>query len=182
MQEVPEQEILKSIGNPKTLNKGYRLLVDQYQERIYWQVRKMVICHDDTHDVVQNVFVKVYRGISKFKGESKLSTWLFRIAYNESITFLNQKARKLKITNEELSSRLVEGLESDVYFTSSEVEIALQKALAQLPDRQKEIFNMRYYDEIKFKDIAEILNLTEGAVKSSYHIAAKKIESFIREN
>ncbi len=177
-----EQDILALIATRGTREKGYRQLVDRYQERIYWQVRKMVLSHDDTHDVVQNVFIKVYKGISSFKGDSKLSTWLFRIAYNESVTFLNKRARQLKVTDQELADRMVSNLEADVHFTSSEVELALQKALASLPARQKQIFNLRYYDEIKFKDIAEILDLSEGAVKSSYHIAAKKIESHIREH
>lgn len=175
-----EHEILELIHSPQTIEAGYRMLLKEFQEQLYWQIRKLVINHDDAHDVLQNVFVKVFKGIKNFKGDSKLSSWLYRIAYNESMTFLNKKGKQLQITDIELQEHLVNQLESDVYFTGDEIQLALQKALAQLPQRQNEIFKMRYYDEVKFKDIAQLLNLTEGAVKASYHIAAKKIEQFIK--
>ncbi|WP_438962525.1 RNA polymerase sigma factor [Nonlabens sp.] len=177
-----DQEILKLIQLPQTREAGYRLLLQVFQQQLYWQIRKLVINHDDAHDVLQNVFVKVFKGIHNFKGDSKLSSWLYRIAYNESMTFLNKKARQIQINDDDLQSYLVEQLQADVYFTGDEIQLALQKALAQLPKRQSEIFKMRYYDEVKFKDIAELLELSEGAVKSSYHIAAKKIELFLKRD
>lgn len=182
MNSPADQEILDLVATATTRDAGYRLLLQTYQEQLYWQIRKMVLNHDDTHDILQNVCLKVFKGISKFRGDSKLSSWLFRIAYNESITFLNKKSKQLQVSSTELQESLVNNLEADVYFTGDQVQLALQKALAQLPDRQKEIFNLRYYDEIKFKDIATILDLSEGAVKSSYHIAVKKIQQFIKQD
>lgn len=177
-----EEEIIALLRNPDSQDAGYKLLVQEYGQRLYWQIRKLVLDHDDADDVLQNVFIKVFRGFDNFKGDSKLSTWLFRIAYNESITFLTSKAKALKITSQELQVKMVNALEADVHFTEDQVLVELQKALALLPDRQKEIFNMRYYDDLKFHDIAVILELSEGAVKSSYHIAAKKIEAFIKRD
>ncbi|WP_397303754.1 RNA polymerase sigma factor [Nonlabens ulvanivorans] len=177
-----EYEILELLKVPHSTEAGYRMLLKEFQEQLYWQIRKLVIDHDDAHDVLQNVFVKVFKGIKNFKGDSKLSSWLYRIAYNESMTFLTKKKKQLQISDAELQAHLVEQIEADVYFTGDEIQFALQKALAQLPKRQSEIFKMRYYDEVKFKDIANLLELSEGAVKSSYHIAAKKIEQFIKED
>lgn len=175
-------EILELIKEPDTKDAGYRMLLQEFQQQLYWQIRKLVIDHDDAHDVLQNVFLKVFKGIHNFKGDSKLSSWLYRIAYNESMTFLRKKAKQVQIDDAELQSYLVNQLEADVYFTGDEIQLALQKALAQLPKRQSEIFKMRYYDEMKFKDIADLLELSEGAVKASYHIAAKKIEGFLKND
>jgi RNA polymerase sigma-70 factor (ECF subfamily) len=182
MGQVPEQEIIALIKDPSSQDKGFRLLVHHYQQLLYWQIRKILLNHEDTDDVLQNVFIKVYRGLHNFKGDSKLSTWMYRIAYNESMTFLKKKSRTVKIESAELQEYLVDQLEADVYFSGDDIQMELQKALARLPDRQRQVFNMRYYDEIKFKDIAEILELSEGAVKSSYHIAAKKIEQYIKRD
>lgn len=176
-----EVEIIELIKSAETVEAGYRLLLQEFQQQLYWQIRKLVLDHEDAHDVLQNVFVKVFKGVKNFKGDSKLSSWLYRIAYNESMTFLTKKRKQLQISDIELQTKLVDQLEADVYFTGDEIQLALQKALAQLPNRQREIFNMRYYDEVKFKDIAQLLDLSEGAVKSSYHIAAKKIEQYIKQ-
>ncbi|MGJ8684575.1 MAG: RNA polymerase sigma factor [Nonlabens sp.] len=177
-----EREILELIQSTQTVEAGYRMLLQDFQQQLYWQIRKLVIDHDDAHDVLQNVFVKVFKGIKNFKGDSKLSSWLYRIAYNESMTFLTKKGKQLQVSDIELQTHLVDQLEADVYFTGDEIQLALQKALAQLPARQSQIFKMRYYDEVKFKEIAELLDLSEGAVKSSYHIAAKKIEEYIKSD
>lgn len=182
MRKTTDEEIISLILEKSTTNKGFQLLVSQYQEQLYWQIRKMVLLHDDADDVLQNVFIKIFKGVKNFKYDSKLSTWMFRIAYNESITFLTRKGKSLQLSSQELQDHLTEKLEADVYFTSDEIELALKKALAQLPDRQREVFNLRYYDDLKFKDIAEILDLSEGAVKSTYHIAAKKVERFIKQD
>jgi RNA polymerase sigma-70 factor (ECF subfamily) len=182
MSNTPDKEIISLILKESTVHKGFKLLVGQYQQQLYWQIRKMVIVHDDADDVLQNVFIKIFKGIRTFKGDSKLSTWMFRIAYNESITFLTKKAKNLQLSSQELQEYLTNNLEADAYFTGDEIEKKLKQALAQLPDRQREVFNLRYYDDLKFKDIALILDLTEGAVKSTYHIAAKKVEQFIKLN
>lgn len=182
MDKDAESHLIALLKNPTSQDAGYKLLVQQYGQQLYWQIRKMVLDHEDADDVLQNVFIKVFRGFNNFKGDSKLSTWLFRIAYNESVTFLTQRAKTQKISSQELQSKLVENLEADVYFTGDQIQLALQKALAALPDRQREIFNMRFYDDLKFQDIAQILDLTEGAVKSSYHIAAKKVEAHLITN
>jgi len=179
---MAEKELISLILDPSTVDKGFRMLVSQYQERLYWQIRKIVVQHEDADDVLQNVFVKIYKGIKNFKGDSRLSTWMYRIAYNESMTHLTKKGKSLQLSSQELQDHLVEQLEADVYFTGDQIQLELKKALAQLPDRQREVFNMRYYDDLMFKDIADILGLTEGAVKSTYHIAAKKIEKFIKED
>jgi RNA polymerase sigma-70 factor (ECF subfamily) len=176
-----EQELILLLRNAATQDAGYRMLVRDYSKQLYWQIRKIVLNHDDAHDVLQNVFVKIFKGFHNFKADSKLSTWLFRIAYNESMTFLTNKAKTLKVSSQELQDYLINSLEADVYFAGDQIQLELQKALAALPDRQKEIFNMRYYDDLKFQDIASILGLSEGAVKSSYHIAAKKIVAFVRK-
>ncbi|KQC33094.1 RNA polymerase sigma70 factor [Nonlabens sp. YIK11] len=180
MSQTTDREILDLIANPKSLDKGFRMLVKEHQQNLYWQIRKILLNHEDADDVLQNVFIKIFRGLPNFKGDSKLSTWMFRIAYNESMTFLKRKSKIVQINSAEMQDYLVQQLEADVYFTGDDIQMQLQKALVRLPDRQREIFNMRYYDEIKFKDIAEILELSEGAVKSSYHIAAKKIESYLK--
>jgi len=182
MSSTTDREILDLVKDPKSIDKGFRLLVKQHQQQLYWQIRKILLNHEDADDVLQNVFIKIFKGLPKFKGDSKLSTWMFRIAYNESMTFLKRKSKIVQINSTEMQDYLVQQLEADVYFTGDEIQMQLQKALARLPDRQREIFNMRYYDEIKFKDIAVILELSEGAVKSSYHIAAKKIESYLKED
>jgi RNA polymerase sigma factor (sigma-70 family) len=182
MSTTPDKELISLILDRSTTNQGFRELVAQYQEQLYWQIRKMVIVHDDADDVLQNVFIKIFKGVKNFKGDSKLSTWMFRIAYNESITFLNKKGKSLQLSSQELQDHLMDKLEADVYFTSDEIQLALKKALAQLPDRQREVFNLRYYDDLQFKIIAKLLDLSEGAVKSTYHIAAKKVERFIKED
>lgn len=140
----------------------------------------MVKNHDDTDDILQNVFIKVYKNVKKFKGDSKLYSWLYRIATNEAITFLNQKAKKYQISNEELQQHLVESLKADVYYQGEEIQLKLQQAIATLPQKQQQVFNMKYFQDLKYKEIANILETSEGALKASYHIASKKIEAFIK--
>lgn len=142
----------------------------------------MVKDHDDTDDVLQNTFLKIYRNIDQFKGESKLYSWMYRIATNESISFLNKKAKRLHITSEELQNQIIDNLESDVYFEGREIQLKLQKAIATLPDKQQQVFNMKYFEELKYREMSEILNTSEGALKASYHLATKKIEEFLKTN
>jgi RNA polymerase sigma-70 factor (ECF subfamily) len=177
-----ERLLVQRLQTRETADKAFRELVDLHKERLYWHIRNIVKNHDDTDDVLQNTFVKVFRNIKKFKGESKLFSWMYRIATNESITFLNSKARKMKLSNEELQQRLVENLESDVYFEGEQAELQLQKAISRLPEKQRLVFNMRYFEEMKYSDMAEILEVTEGSLKSNYHHASKKIEAYLKEN
>lgn len=142
----------------------------------------MVKSHDDTDDVLQNTFVKIFRNIDKFKGDSKLYSWMYRIATNEAITFLNKKARRLQITSEELKDQIIDNLQSDVYFEGDEIKLKLQKAISTLPEKQQQVFNMKYFEELKYREMSEILETSEGALKASYHIASKKIEEYLKTN
>ncbi|MCA0153428.1 MULTISPECIES: RNA polymerase sigma factor [Winogradskyella] len=177
-----ESEFILRLKDPKSKEAAFRELLQLYKERLYWHIRKIVISHDDADDVLQNTFIKVYRSIDKFKGESKLFSWLYRIATNESITFINKNAKRLQINNEEQKTNAIDNLTADVYFEGDEIQLKLQKAIASLPEKQQIVFNMKYFDEIKYKDMADILETSEGALKASYHIAVKKIETYLTSN
>lgn len=179
---IEEQQLVQELITQKDINAPFAKLVSLYKERLYWHIRNMVKNHDDADDVLQNVFIKVYKNIKGFKGESKLYSWIYRIATNEAITFLNQKAKKYNITDEELQIQLVENLEADVYFNGDDAQLKLQKAIAILPQKQQQVFNMKYFQELKYKEISEILGTSEGALKASYHIASKKIEEYLKSN
>ncbi|MCP4439815.1 MAG: RNA polymerase sigma factor [Aureispira sp.] len=175
-----EAEILQLLQEERTFERGFRLLLQTYQERLYWHIRKMVNLHDYTDEVLQNTFIKIYKGIKKFKGNSKLYTWLYRIATNETITFMN-KVKKQKTTsldNEE--SGLANTLHADSPLDGDEIQAVLEKAIATLPEKQRLVFNMRYFDDMSYKEISEILETSIGGLKASYHHAAKKIESYIK--
>ena len=176
---INESEFILRLQDPKSKDAAFRELLQLYKERLYWHIRKIVINHNDADDVLQNTFIKVYRSIDKFKGESKLFSWMYRIATNESITLINKNAKRLQITNEEHQNRAINNLTADVYFEGDAIQLKLQKAIATLPEKQQLVFNMRYFDDLKYKDIAEILETSEGALKASYHIAAKKIEAIL---
>ncbi len=175
---INDSELFKIISQNK--EKAFNLIVKEYKERLYWHIRKIVIIHEDADDVLQNTFVKVWRALDKFENKSKLYTWLYRIATNESITFINNRNKKQTESFEGYENYLSNKLESDVYFDGDQIQLTLQKAILTLPKQQRIIFNMKYFDDIKYKDMAKILNLTEGALKSSYHHAVKKIEGFIK--
>lgn len=163
-------------------NYAFSELVQMYQERLYWHIRHMVKNHEDTDDVLQNTFIKVHRSISKFKGDSKLYTWLYRIATNEAITFLNKRAKNNRLTSEEMQTTLINNLEEDVYFEGDVIQLKLQKAIATLPPKQQQVFQMKYFQDIKYDDMSEILETSVGALKSSYHIAVKKITDYLTED
>ncbi|MBT8295053.1 MAG: RNA polymerase sigma factor [Gramella sp.] len=177
-----EDLLIKRLQSSSTSQEAFRELISTYKERLYWHIRNMVKNHDDTDDILQNTFVKIFRNIDQFKGDSKLYSWMYRIATNESITFLNKKARRLHITSEELKDQIINNLESDVYFEGDEIKLKLQKAIAQLPEKQQLVFNMKYFEELKYREMAEILETSEGALKASYHIASKKIEEYLKSN
>ena len=165
-----------------TSQEAFRELISIYKERLYWHIRNIVKSHEDADDVLQNTFIKVYRNIDKFKGDSKLYSWMYRIATNESITFLNKKSRLQQITSEELQDQIINNLESDVYFEGDQIQLKLQKAIATLPAKQQQVFNMKYFQELKYREMADILDTSEGALKASYHIAARKIEEYLKTN
>jgi|TARA_B110000908_G_C9928122_1_gene302665 RNA polymerase sigma factor (sigma-70 family) len=174
-----EAKLLTQLKLDNSKELAFKTLVKRYKERLYWHIRKIVITHDDADDVLQNTFIKIFRNIDKFKGDSKLYTWMYRIATNESITFLNSKARRNQVSNETLNENALNSLVADVYFEGDEIQLKLQKAISQLPRIQQLVFNMRYFDNIKYKDMSEILETSEGALKASYHIAVKKIKTYL---
>ncbi|MBR9854454.1 MAG: RNA polymerase sigma factor [Algicola sp.] len=179
---IAEETLVQELKQKESRAQAFEVLVNTYKERLYWHIRRIVLDHDDTDDVLQNTFIKVYKNIDAFKGESKLYSWMYRIATNESLTFLKQKSKKLKVSDQELKDQMVENLRADVYFEGSEIQLKLQKALATLPDKQKLVFTMKYYQEMKYSEISEILETSEGALKASYHLAVKKIETYLKEN
>lgn len=178
MQNEAKLLSLLKLDNSKEL--AFKTLVKRYKEKLYWHIRKIVISHDDADDVLQNTFIKIFRNIDKFKGDSKLFTWMYRIATNESISFLNSKAKRNQVSNETLNENAIQNLVADVYFEGDEIQLKLQKAIAQLPRIQQLVFNMRYFDDIKYKDMSSILETSEGALKASYHIAVKKIKTYLQ--
>ncbi|MGL4293557.1 MAG: RNA polymerase sigma factor [Bacteroidales bacterium] len=181
MMHCKEDEIAQQLQDEHTRRHAFTLLIADYQERLYWQIRKMVLVHEDADDVLQNTFLKAWRNIESFRGESKLSTWLYRIAVNECITFLNKQRRDKNLTSAEESSFLLESLLADDYFDGDELQLLLQQAILTLPEKQRQVFNMRYFDEMKYEQMSDILGTSVGALKASYHIATKKIEDFFNE-
>ena len=180
MQE--EKNFIKELIDPRTQNTAFQKLLREYQKPLYQIIRNIVIDHDDAHDVLQNTFIKVFQNISKFKGDSKLFSWVYRIATNEAITFINNKAKRSKLTSTELQSKLVDNLQSDVYFEGDEIQLKLQKALVILPEKQQLVFKMKYFEELKYEEISEILGTSVGALKASYFHAVKKIEEYLNSN
>lgn len=180
MQE--EQEFIKKLLNPKTQNEAFKELLLDYQRPLYNHIRNIVLNHDDADDVLQNTFVKVFQYLKNFKGESKLFSWMYRIATNEALTFLNQKAKISRISSEELQNKTIDNLQADVFFDGNEIQLKLQKAIAILPEKQQLVFKMKYFEELKYEEISEILGTSVGALKASYHHAVKKIEAFITAN
>lgn len=180
MQE--EKEFIQKLLNPKTQNQAYERLLKEYQKPLYNHIRNIVLNHDDADDVLQNTFVKVFQYLNKFKGESKLFSWMYRIATNEALTFLNQKAKKNGISAETLQNKNIDNLRADIYFNGDEIQIKLQKAIILLPEKQQLIFKMKYFEDLKYEEISEILGTSIGALKASYHHAVKKIEAFVTAN
>lgn len=180
MQE--EKIFIETLINPKTQNIAFKQLVQQFQKPLYFHIRNIVLNHDDADDVLQNTFIKVFSNIANFKGESKLYSWIYRIATNESLTFIEQRAKKQGISNEEVQQKAIMSLEADVYFEGNEIQLKLQKAIAILPEKQQLVFKMKYFEEIKYENMSEILDTSVGALKASYHHAVKKIEHYLKTN
>jgi len=179
---LEEKEFIQLLLNPKTQNEAFQKLLLDYQRPLYNHIRNIVLNHDDADDVLQNTFVKVFQYLKSFKGDSKLFSWMYRIATNESITFINQKAKRSGLTSEILQQKLVENLEADSHFEGDEIALKLQKAIATLPEKQQLVFKMKYFEEIKYDAMSEILGTSVGALKASYHHAVKKIEIFMTKD
>jgi RNA polymerase sigma factor (sigma-70 family) len=182
MNNYSDKELLEKYRVSDTQNYAFNLIVRKYQERIYWHIRKIVINHDDADDVVQNTFLKVWGGLQNFREDSQLYTWLYRIATNEALTFLKRKKTKYFLPIIDVEQQLSNSIESDPYFDGDELQIKLQKAIIKLPEKQRLVFNMKYFDEMKYEDMSEILGTSVGALKASFHHAVKKIEKFIEED
>jgi RNA polymerase sigma-70 factor (ECF subfamily) len=180
--EFTDKELLDQFRDEQTRNYAFNLLVRQYQKRLYYHIRKIIIDHNDTDDVLQNVFIKVWGCLANFKEEAKLYTWMYRIATNESINFLNQKKKRAGIPLDDVSAFLANNLESDSYYNGDEIQTKLQKAILTLPDKQRIVFNMKYFDEMKYEEMSEILETSVGALKASYHHAVKKIEAYLTKD
>lgn len=179
MKQVEDAEILSKFNDEKTRNVGFNLLLQKYQQKIYWHVRRLVIDHDDADDLVQETFVKVWKNLHNFRSDSQLYTWIYRIATNESITFLNRKKNRNNISLDDVSTELSETLASSTYFDGDKAQRKLQQAVLTLPEKQRIIFNMKYFDDMKYEEISEVLGTTVGALKASFHIAVKKIETIL---
>lgn len=176
---MEDKELLLKIRNPDTRNYGFNLLVREYQKRVYWHVRKMVIDHDDADDVTQEIFIKVHKHIDRFREDAQLFTWIYRIATNECLTFLQKKRRRFFLPIGDVATELMARLDSTPQLSGEEIQLKLQKALLKLPDKQRLVFNMRYYEDMSYEQIAEITETSVGALKASYHHAVKKIEDFL---
>ncbi len=179
---LSDQEIILQFAEENTKNKAFDTLIRKYQEKIYWHIRKMVIDHEDANDLTQDVFVKIWKGLANFKGESQLFTWMYRIATNECLTFLKKKRQKYFLLLVDVAKELGQKLDNSEYISGDEIQIRLQKALLKLPDKQRLVFNMKYYDEMKYEEISEIVGTSVGALKASYHLAVKKIEAYLNNH
>lgn len=179
MKQVEDSEILLKFSVEKTRNEAFNLLLNKYQQKIYWHIRRLVIDHDDTDDLVQEIFVKVWKNLANFRNDSQLYTWIYRIATNESITFLNKKKQKNNISLDDVSPDLADSLTESSYFDGDKIQRKLQEAILTLPEKQRIIFNMKYFDDMKYEEISEVLGTSVGALKASFHIAVKKIETIL---
>jgi RNA polymerase sigma factor (sigma-70 family) len=178
---LEDKELLLKIRNPDTRSYGFNLLVRQYQQRVYWHVRKMVIDHDDSDDLTQEIFIKVHKYIDGFREDSQLFTWIYRIATNECLSFLNKKKRRFFLPIEDITEELTAKVDMDPDMDGDEIQKKLQKAILKLPDKQRLVFNMKYFDDMPYEQMAEITKTSVGALKASFHHAVKKIEGFLEE-
>lgn len=181
MGEYSDDELLVLFRDSSRRNIAFEAIVMRYKDRLYWHIRRILIVHEDSDDVLQNTFVKAWKGLEAFRGDSQLFTWLYRIATNESITFLNQKRNRCHLPIENVENLLAQSLYNDAYFTGDELQLELQKAVLTLPEKQRIVFNMKYFDEMKYEDISKVLGTSVGALKASYHHAVNKIKSCIEQ-
>ena len=176
-----DEQIMELLRSDRTFERGFRLLMSQYRERLYWHIRRLVLVHEDADDVLQNTLIKIYRGILQFEGKSKLYTWLYRIATNEAITHLQSKARHASASLDDSTVLTTNRLQADEWFDGDEIQVRLQKAIVQLPEKQRLVFNLRYYEEMPYEEMSAMLDTSVGALKASFHHAVKKIEAAFRD-
>ena len=179
---IDDKLLVAQLKNADTQELAFRNLMSLYKKRLYWHIRKIVLSHEDADDVLQNTFIKVFKNIHKFNEQSKLYSWMYRIATNEAITFINKKASNQHVDISELQYKMVDELENDTDYTGDEIQLLLQKAIVTLPHKQQLVFNMKYFDELKYQEMSEILETSVGALKASYFHAVKKIEHFLKTN
>lgn len=177
-----DPQLIERLRNSETCRQAFNEVMRLYSEPLYWQVRRMVENHDDANDILQNTFLKAWQSVEGFRGDARLSTWLYKIALNEAITFLARERKRLNVSLDDEESHLVHQIESDEYVDGDALALKLRKAVASLPEKQRLVFNMKYFDEMKYEDISEILGTTVGALKASYHLAVKKIEQYFANN
>jgi RNA polymerase sigma factor (sigma-70 family) len=182
IQHPEDLELLQDFKVPATKERAFTAIIKKYQERLYWHIRRMVVDHEDANDVLQNMFIKVWKGLENFREDSQLYTWLYRIATNESLTFLTQQKKRSSVSLSDDENGLSNKLRSDSHFDANKLEWKLQLGIQQLPEKQRLVFNLRYYDEMPYEEMSRVLETSEGALKASYHHAAKKIEEFILNN
>jgi len=178
-QHLEDKELLLQFKDPLTKERGFTAIIKKYQEKLYWHIRRMVVQHEDANDVLQNMFIKVWNGLSNFREDSQLYTWMYRIATNECLTFLEQQKKRSSVSLSNEENGLSNQLKADKNFDSNKIEWKLQLAMQRLPDKQRAVFNLRYYDEMPYEEMSRVLETSEGALKASYHHAVKKIEDYI---
>jgi RNA polymerase sigma factor (sigma-70 family) len=176
---IQDTELLLQFRDPATKEKAFTAIIKKYQEKLYWHIRRMVVEHEDANDVLQNVFIRVWNGLENFREDSQLYTWLYRIGTNECLSYLEQQKRKSSLSLDEMESGLSNKVIADKYFDPNKLEWKLQLAIQQLPDKQRVVFTLRYYDEMPYEEMSRVLDTSEGALKASYHHAVKKIEDYI---
>jgi RNA polymerase sigma factor (sigma-70 family) len=179
---ISDSELLVQFRNPITKEKAFSAIIKKYQEKLYWHVRRMVIDHEDANDVLQNVFIRVWNGLENFREDSQLYTWLYRIATNECLTYIEQQKKRSSVPLDEMESGLSNKIKADSHFDANRLEWKLQLAIQQLPEKQRIVFNLRYYDEMPYEQMSRVLDTSEGALKASYHHAVKKIEDYIKNH
>lgn len=174
-----DQELLSQFSNAVTKEKGFTTIIQKYQEKLYWHIRRMVVDHADTDDILQNVFIKTWKGLENFREDSQLYTWLYRIATNETLSFLEKQKRKATLSLSDMEDSWENKIKADEHFDSQKLEWKLQLAIKQLPEKQRLVFNLRYFDAMPYEEMSKILETSEGSLKASYHHAAKKIEAIL---
>lgn len=182
MNNYIEEDIIAQLQDPQLQREAFGKVVKHYSEQLYWQIRRMVLSHDDANDLLQNTFIKAWSNLEYFRGEARLSTWLYRIALNESLNFLNKQRALNQLSLDEAESAALAKLESDPYFDGDHTQLLFEKAIQTLPEKQRIVFNLKYFQEMKYEDMSEILGTSVGALKASYHHAVKKIEEFLSQN
>ncbi len=178
-QHLDDNELLLQFKDPSTKEKGFTAIIKKYQEKLYWHIRRMVVDHEDANDVLQNMFIKVWNALENFREDSQLYTWLYRIATNESLTYIEQQKKRKSVSLSDVENGLSNKLKADKNYDSNKIEWKLQLAMQQLPEKQRVVFNLRYYDDMPYQQMSLVLETSEGALKASYHHAVKKIEDYI---